>query len=89
MNNYCVITTINKPTKAVETLYEKFGERLIVIGDEKTPANLRYQKTCYAGKVLEVYAPFNSYARKNAGYMMAIAQKADSIYATDDDNIPN
>ena len=89
MNNYCVLTTINSPTKAVEALYEKFGERLIVIGDKKTPEGWRYQKTVYAGKVESVYAPFNHYARKNAGYMMAIAQKADLIYDTDDDNIPN
>jgi len=89
MNNYCLLTTINKPTKAVEALYEKFGERLIVIGDEKTPPNWRYQKAIYAGKVMSLHSPFNSYARKNSGYLMAMAGNADCIYDTDDDNIPN
>jgi len=91
MNNYCVITTINKPTKAVEALYEKFGERLIVVLDEKSPKDWHYQK---ANFILSYgnrngYAPMNHYARKNLGYLRAISEKADLIYDTDDDNIPN
>ncbi len=90
MNNYCVITTINKPTKAVEALYEKFGERLIVIGDEKTPKGWHYQKAKYFQPHTPLaYAPFNHYARKNIGYLEAIAENPDLIYDTDDDNIPN
>ncbi len=90
MNNYCVITTINKPTKAVEALYEKFGERLIVIGDEKTPKGWHYQKAKYFQPYTPLaYAPFNHYARKNIGYLEAIAENPDLIYDTDDDNIPN
>jgi len=90
MNNYCVITTINKPTKAVEALYEKFGERLIVIGDEKTPKGWHYQKAKYFQPHTPLaYAPFNHYARKNIGYLEAIAENPGLIYDTDDDNIPN
>jgi len=93
MNNYCVITTINKPTKAVEALYEKFGERLIVVGDRKTPSNWNYQKAKYvldegcwnvSGTI-----PDNHYAKKNVGYLIAIKNNPDLIYDTDDDNIPN
>ena len=67
MNNFCVLTTINKPTKAVEALYEKFGERLIVVGDNKTPANWNYRtaKYFYAEFNDKPYAPLNHYARKN------------------------
>ena len=90
MNNYCVITTINKPTKAVEALYEKFGERLIVVGDKKTPQNWDYRKSVFLPTAQQrSYIPDNHYARKNVGYLYAIAEGADLIYDTDDDNIPN
>lgn len=95
MNNFCIVTTINLPTKAIEVLYEKFGKNLIVVGDEKTPKDWNYKdaqyildlpvdKNWYAG-----YAPRNSYARKNLGYLEAMRQGAKMIYESDDDNIPN
>jgi hypothetical protein len=91
MNNYCIITTINKPTKAVEALYEKFGERLIVVLDEKSPAAWNYQKAnrIYGYMANVGYAPHNHYAIKNLGYLEAIKNNPDLIYDTDDDNIPN
>src|SRR5688572_17110250 len=90
MNNYCVLTTINKPTKAIEALYEKFGERLFIVTDEKTPKNWNYRDASVFSDIRDpIYAPFNHYARKNLGYMEAIRAKADLIYDTDDDNIPN
>jgi hypothetical protein len=89
MNNYCVITTINKPTKAVEALYEKFGERLIVVLDEKTPKGWRHRDTIVTGLAEWPYAPLNHYSRKNMGYLIAIKNNPDLIYDTDDDNIPN
>jgi len=95
MNSYCVVTTINKPTKAIEVLYEKFGSNLIIVGDKKTLADWNYknaqyildlprEKTWYEG-----YAPANHYARKNLGYLEAMRRGADVIYSTDDDNCPN
>lgn len=95
MNNYCVLTTINKPTKAIEVLYEKFGERLIVVGDEKTLYDpWPYRKAeflayCHTRYYNKPYAPLNHYARKNIGYLEAIKAGANLIYDTDDDNIPN
>jgi len=86
MNNYCVITTIQKPTKAIEALYEKFGERLIVVGDHKTPQNWNYRTAKFLNPC---EFPYNHYARKNIGYLDAISNNADLIYDTDDDNIPN
>jgi len=86
MNNFCVITTIQKPTKAVEALYEKFGERLIVVGDHKTPQNWNYRTAKFFNPCQE---PYNHYARKNIGYLEAIKNNPDLIYDTDDDNIPN
>ena len=92
--NHCVVTTINKPTKAIESLHNIFGSNLIVVGDEKTPKNWKYKDTSY---ILDLpddklyyggYAPRNHYARKNLGYLQAIKNKATLIYDTDDDNIP-
>src|SRR6187402_2636110 len=94
MNNYCVITTINKPTKAIEVLYEKFGDRLIVVGDEKTIGTWPYRSSKFFTYLNTdyhncPYAPLSHYARKNIGYLEAIKAGADLIYDTDDDNIPN
>jgi hypothetical protein len=95
--NYCVVTTINEPTKAIEKLQERFGSNLIVIGDDKTPEswvykNVRYVPTSeqmYLNLQSVHYLPNNHYSRKNIGYLMAIKNKATVIYDTDDDNIPN
>jgi len=85
MRNFCVLTTINKPTKAIEVLYEKFGERLIVVGDGKTPI-WNYRTATYLNPDMP---PHNHYSRKMLGYLHAIRKGADLIYDTDDDNIPN
>lgn len=89
MKNYCVITTINKPTKAIELLHGKFGSNLIVVGDKKTPEDWRYKDTLFITSSDELYTPDNHYARKNIGYLHAMYEGADLIYDTDDDNIPN
>jgi hypothetical protein len=86
MNSFCVVTTINKPTKAIEALYEKFGRSLIVVGDTKTPSDWDYRFTRYMNPCKY---PLNSYARKNIGYLEAMRLGADLIYDTDDDNTPN
>jgi len=86
---YCVITTINKPTKAIDELYKRFQNKLLIIGDKKTPRDWNYYGLVPYMASLAEYAPDNSYARKNMGYMVAIANGAKLIYDTDDDNIPN
>lgn len=95
MKNYCVITTINPPTKAIEKLYELFGKSLIVVGDRKTPADWKYKDVQFILRFqpekewCHGYAPANHYARKNLGYLEAMRQGAELIYDTDDDNCPN
>lgn len=94
-NNYCIVTTINLPTKAIEVLYEKFGKNLIVVGDKKTPKDWGYKDVFFMPcrpeekEWFEGYDPFNHYARKNIGYLEAIKRGAELIYDSDDDNIPN
>jgi len=86
MNNYCVITTVNPPTKAIEILHEKFGKNLIVVGDKKTPENWEYKDVTYINPTTSLT---NHYARKNIGYLEAMKNGATLIYCTDDDNVPN
>lgn len=92
--NYCVITTIHPVTEAVKKWHEIFGNRLIVIGDKKTPADWHYKDVIYIPFVekekcwFEGCDPTNHYARKNIGYLEAIRRGATSIYSTDDDNAP-
>ena len=89
----CVVTTINLPSKAIEKLQSIFGNNLIVVGDKKTPVDWHYKNVEYIPyqktELFDHYAPDNHYARKNLGYIEAIKQKAELIYDTDDDNIPN
>jgi len=93
--NYCVVTTINPPTKAIERLYEIFGSNFIVVGDKKTPTDWNYKDVTYIPYVdlgknwFEGVDPVNHYARKNLGYLEAMRRGATYIYSTDDDNIPN
>lgn len=92
--NFCVITTINHVTEAVKKWHEIFGDRLIVVGDKKTPADWQYKDVTYipfvekAKEWFEGYDPTSHYARKNIGYLEAIRRGATSIYSTDDDNAP-
>ena len=89
MNNFCVVTTINPPTKSIEVLYKKFGENLIIVGDKKTPEDWNCNGIIPQPDNNSHYAPYNHYARKNLGYLAAIKNGAGLIYDSDDDNTPN
>lgn len=95
MNNYCIVTTINPPTKAIEELHKRFGRNLVIVGDDKTPKDWKYNDATFLPisiqktLALDKHIPLNHYARKNMGYLWAFTQNAELIYDTDDDNIPN
>ena len=96
MNNYIIITTINRYTEAIIKFSENRNWDVIIVSDKKTPP-LRNKKGI---KVLDVkwqhrnkydytaVCPYNHYSRKNIGYIYAIASGAEKILDTDDDNIP-
>ncbi len=95
-----VITTIQPPTDSVHTLLrhlEPIQTKLIVIGDRKGPADYPVQGVEFFSLAEQLTLSFRMvpdlpvahYARKNLGYLIAIQQKADCIYETDDDNAPN
>jgi hypothetical protein len=102
MSDYCIITTIAPPTSSVSLLGERlqqFGVTLVIVGDRKGPEKYeldysavdflplsRQQNGPYEmGRML----PTDHYARKNVGYLHAIAGSASLIYETDDDNAPS
>lgn len=96
MKKFIVITSIFKPTEAIETFAALKDYQLIVVGDKKTPANWKYPGVVYLNVAdqLEICPslantiPFNHYGRKMVGYVYAMQQNADLIIDTDDDNIP-
>jgi len=94
-----VITTIQPPTGSVKALLAKAsiaGFDLIAVGDRKTPDAVwpdgaRYfsvQQQIHSDFEYARVAPINHYARKNIGYLIAMADRAPVIFDTDDDNAP-
>lgn len=93
-NKWIVVTTINAPTGALERFAALSDWNLVVVGDNKSPkvwelANCHYLSMEDQKKLpykLAALLPQNHYARKNIGYLYAIAHGATIIYESDDDN---
>lgn len=96
MKTAIVITTINGVLPPLEALLRVPNAEVILVGDTKTPpiaerpgltflgvGDPRLDRFGYAA-----LAPTRHYARKNLGYLHAIAAGAEVIYDTDDDNAP-
>lgn len=94
-----IITTIQPPTESVLAMSRVAatqGMDLVVIGDRKTPAaqwpaNAQFhgiEAQRASGFELAATLPENHYARKNLGYLAAIAEGATLLFDTDDDNAP-
>jgi hypothetical protein len=94
-----VITTIQRPTRCLAAMVERardHGHTTLVVGDRKTPdcdwpqgaefMGIAAQRTSHFA--LAAHLPENHYARKNLGYLAAMARHADFIFDTDDDNEP-
>jgi hypothetical protein len=93
---YIVITSVHSPDRVMRAYAELADWQLILVGDRSGPAEaaddhlifldidtqydlgLRYPSLC----------PENHYARKNIGYLYAMAMGAGIIAETDDDNMP-
>jgi hypothetical protein len=99
MKRVIVLTTINVPTKAIVALKsgaEQQAIPFVVVGDTKTPADSYHDYAHYYSIArqqqqfpnLGSALPNRHYARKNAGYVAAMALGAEEIQETDDDNIP-
>lgn len=96
MDKFIVITSIFPPTEAIEKFAALKGWKVIVVGDKKTSTHWSYPGVTYlspeghegVSHKFSDLLPWNSYTRKNIGYLYAISQGARIIYESDDDNIP-
>ena len=94
--NWIVVTSISEPTSQIKNLAKIKDFQLLVVGDTKTNKNWKYNNTIYLNIETQeslnyktfTTTPFNSYTRKNIGYLFAIQNGAKYIYDTDDDNEP-
>ena len=93
---YIIITSIFPPTQAVKE-FSKFSDwNVIVVVDKTTEQDWSLPNVHFisANEQEAMNSPFsnalpwNSYTRKNIGYIHAISLGAEIIYDTDDDNIP-
>ena len=97
---FLVVTSIaNDKNPVLQTIAEGSAKNkvpFIVIGDKKSPNNFKL-KGCEFYSIeeqdrlkfsLTKTLPYNHYARKNIGYLIAISKGADVIIETDDDNYP-
>ena len=98
-NLWIVITTINRPTKAIieySKIVKSMGWKLLIVGDAKTPNDYEQFDCEFLSlesqhKYWEKFSglvPLNHYCRKNIGYLYAFMKGAEWIFDTDDDNIP-
>ena len=96
---YAVITTIQSPTAAVDTLLDRLrplGMPLIVAGDRKGPTRFEADGAVFLDLQAQLDSPFElarlgpvgHYTRKNIAYLDAIRRGATCLYETDDDNAP-
>lgn len=97
--NSIVITSIQAATpslKAMAGAAAAHGWNTVVVGDRRTPLVpwpegvdfLPIARQLESGRALAKLLPENHYARKNLGYLHAMAAGAQCIYDTDDDNAP-
>jgi len=92
---WIVMTTINPPGPVVEAILAEGTTdwRVVIVGDKKTrgawdglpPTFLSVDRQHEQFGNLADDIPYNHYARKNLGYLYAIAHGAETILETDDD----
>ena len=99
MKTSLIVTTISAPTREMREFAAQCGARgieFVVIGDTKTPSSFALEHCDYysverqleTGFQYAAAAPLRHYARKNVGYLAAIAGGAEIIIESDDDNYP-
>ncbi len=98
-NTALIITSISGPNHPLQIYAEECRERgisFIVVGDVASPADFKLEGCDYWSIDRQSTLPFTlariiperHYARKNLGYLQAIAEGAETILETDDDNLP-
>ncbi len=95
-DRFIVVTTIHPKSDGLRALERQDGWHVIVAGDRMTPplesgaqfTCLPIEQQAEAAPRLSPLLPENHYARKNTGYLAAMARGARVIFDTDDDNLP-
>lgn len=93
---FLIVTSIFEPTEAVLAYADMPDWEVVLVGDRKGPCTVKdpritfldLERQAQLGFDYAAHCPENHYARKNLGYLFAIAQGADLIAETDDDNLP-
>jgi hypothetical protein len=94
---YIVVTTVNPPSPSLDRIVALRPDWiLLAVGDRGTPANwncggarfLSLADQVAFGSSFAEKCPYDHYARKNIGYLKAMALGAPIIAETDDDNSP-
>lgn len=91
-----VITTIHPPSPSIARWIERTEWPLIIVADRKTPPDWAMDRCLCVSVDMQQALPFNiarqlpwnHYARKMIGYLIAMRQGADAVVDTDDDNEP-
>lgn len=94
-----VVTSIAEPNDVLRQLSEGCGKKqwkFVLIGDEVSPADFELDNCDFYSLNRQKHldfkfpqkCPTRHYARKNIGYLIAMAAGAQVIIETDDDNIP-
>src|SRR4051794_14272940 len=94
---FVVLTTIFPPTEAIRRIAKQQPDRVVVVGDQKTPREWAHPGVQYLAPDAQLangwrtaeLLPWNHYSRKIIGYLHAAAQGAEAIVDLDDDNIPH
>ncbi|GAA96847.1 uncharacterized protein L969DRAFT_87927 [Mixia osmundae IAM 14324] len=96
--HWMVVTTVNLPTSTMEALCALDNWEVAVVADLKTPRSwssgpaCHFLSTNYQSRLpfrVVSRIPYKAYTRKSIGYLFAIANGAELIQDTDDDNLPN
>lgn len=96
---YLVVTSISSPNAPLISLAQgakQAGFEFLVIGDKKSPDSFELERCRFYSLVQQQDLKFNfsklcltgKYSRKNIGYLIALAEDAEIIVETDDDNFP-
>ena len=91
-----VTTTIHPVTEAIQRFQALDNWHLIVVGDQKTPADYHLERGTYVScedqekkdKELSQAIGWNCIQRRNFGLLWAKDMRADIVAVVDDDNIP-
>ena len=96
MSQVIVTTTINPPIEALRKFAALPDWELVVIGDQKTPADFHIDGATYVSPTeQEKYDPvlsdalgWNVVERRNFGFLWARDMQAEIVAVVDDDNVP-